>query len=214
MAKATQKGIPVTVSGTLWGRDVTVGRTPGAAVILEATKYGTKLSVNTTKVTTKTAAQTIQQDVYCGCDGMYKALDPVKKSMLDPYFRAIRGKPFDSVAPHTVFMKLCLKQLLELNAFLHHSHLTYFTVCNNTASQWNNTCITLFGYPYDRPDGYDIAVYQVSGVSWKVGRKKYEPYMLSTVLIPVIPSPGKVNVYLTGQMPGQCTTLAVYSGHP
>lgn len=213
MAKAKQKGIPVTVEGTMWSRDVTIGREPGLAVSLQPLMEWTKVSIVTTPTKSVTPAALAQRDTYCDCDKLWKTIDQVKRNQLDPYFRAIRGKPYDGVRDYTVFMKLCLKKLPELEAFLHNQYVTYFTVCNREGQAWASRCITLFGFPYAKPDGSDVAVYQISGISWKIGAKKYEPYMISATLIPTIPSPGKVNVYLSGVMPGQCVTLAVYSYH-
>jgi hypothetical protein len=214
MAKAKQKGIPVTVQGTMWGRDVTVGREPGAAVSIQPSREYTKLSVVTTKVKTPTAAALAQRDLYCDCDKLYKTLTSSKRYRLDYWFRAIRNKPYDSVNNYTVFMKFCLKNRPELPAFLYHQYCTYFTVMNTELWKWVDRCVVLFGFPYAREDGTDVAVYQISGIGWKEGRKTFEPYMIKTALVSHIPSPGRVQVDLSGLMPGQGVTLAVYSYHP
>jgi hypothetical protein len=213
MAKAKQKGIPVTVQGTMWGRDVTVGREPGAAVSIQPLREWSKISVVTTKVKTPTASQLAQRDTYCDCDKLYKLVTPEKRARLDGWFRAIRGKPYDSVRAYTVFMKFCLKCRPELPAFLYNSYCTYFTVKNTETTAWNNRCVVLFGFPYLRADGTDVAVYQISGISWMEGRKKFEPYMIKTTLIPTIPSPGKARLSISNVAPGQSITLAVYSYH-
>jgi len=213
MAKGVQKGIPVTVQGTMWGRDVTVGREPGAAVSIQPHKEWTKISVVTTKVKTPTAAQEAQQNLYCDCDKLYKTLPVEKRARLDSWFRAIRGKPYDSVSAYTVFQKFCLKNRPELPTFLYNSNCTYFNVKNTESATWAERCVVLFGFPYSRVDGTDVAVYQISGIGWKEGRKTFEPYMIKTALVSSVPSPGKVRVNLSGLMPGQSVTLAVYSYH-
>lgn len=211
MAKAKQKGIPVIVQGTMWGRDVTVNRTPGLAVSIQPLKEWTQISKITTKTTKVTAGQQAQRDTYCHCDKGWKLVPETKRNRLDTWFRSIRGKPFDSVRPYTIYMKFCLKNRPELPAFLYHQFCTYYTVKNSGSTAWTNSCVVLFGFPYFRADGTDIAIYKISGIGWKEGKKSYEPYMISETLIPTIPSPGKARLSISGVNPGQSITLAVYS---
>lgn len=211
MAKAKQKGIPVIVQGMMWGRDVTVGREPALSVSVQPLKEFTKISAVTTKTKKTTPAQKEQRDTYCDCDKGWKVIPSHKKNRFDAWYRAIRGQPNDSVRAYEVYMTLCLKKLPELQALLFNEYVTYFNVRNSESTAWVNRCVVLFGFPYLRPDGTDIAVYKISGIGWKEGRKKFEAYMISETLIPAIPSPGKARLSISGLAPGQSITLAVYS---
>jgi hypothetical protein len=211
MAKAKQKGIPVIVQGMLWGRDVTVGREPALSVSVQPLREYTQVSVVTTKTKKVTPAQKAQRDTYCDCDKQWKSIPNQKKNKFDAWYRAIRGKPYDSVRAYTVYMTFCLKNRPELPAFLYNQYVTYFTVRNTESTGWTNRCVILFGFPYARADGTDIAVYKISGIGWMEGRKKFESYMISETLIPTIPSPGKARLSISDLAPGQSITIAVYS---
>jgi len=192
MAKAKTKFPIDSIEGVLVGPDRTIGRDVGLNVAfrkINAGVSGDKNNRRKTQIYATTAptrggstARHARSTVYCDCDGSYKTLAPEKQVFLVPWWRAATGGAFVSMGAYQVYMKTCLKGLLEFKAFLVFSYLTRYQIVNNDPFDWEEEEAILTNIPFNPLYPQSLEVFLLLNSETKKGTISYSAKMVDTPL--------------------------------
>ena len=221
MAKAKTKFPIDDIGGVIAGPDRTIGRDVGLNVAFRKINAGVsgdknnklKTQVYATTAPTRggSVARHARAQVYCDCDGAYKVLTEEKKVFLKPWWMAATGGAFVSMGAYQIYMKVCLKGLLEYQCFLQFSYLTRFRILNTTADNWQNYNIVLTDIPVFQPDGMDLEVYLLLQTTTKKGRITYDAKMIDYRLVHEVFTAGSCTVSIPHIQSGSSILIDVYS---
>jgi hypothetical protein len=221
MARAKVKFPLDSIGGTICGPDRTIGRDVGMASSIRQRVNATagtaqpnlKVQLYATTAPTRggSVARHTRAQVYCDCDGAYKVLTEEKKVFLKPWWMAATGGAFVSMGPYQIYMKVCLKALIEYQCFLQFSYLTRFQIFNTTSDNWQNRNIILTGIPFFQPDGMDIEVYLLLPETTKKGNITYATKMIDYRLVHEVFTPGSCTVSIPHIQTGSSILVDVYS---
>jgi hypothetical protein len=206
MAKAKTKFPLDAIGGVIAGPDRTIGRDVGLNVAFREINNGTagdknnqrKTQIYATTAPTRggSVARHTRAKVYCNCDGAYKTLTPEKKVFLKPWWMAATGGAFVSMGPYQIYMKVCLKGLLEYQAFLHFGYCTRYQIKNNDTFDWLQEEVIFTNIPTFQADGMDVEVYLLLPTTTKKGRITYDAKMIDYRLEHEVIERGKIRVFI------------------
>ena len=221
MPKVTNKAPFDSVTGTIEGNDRTIGRDKGLSSSLRKIAEGqagdknnqAKTQIYVTKAPTRGGSKNrhTRAERYCFCDEGYQMLGYPKMSYLQPWWRAVRDRPADSMTPYHIFMKICLKYMAEMAAFQRFFYCSRFRVVNDTPAGFKNQGVFLVNIPVYQADGWDTEVYLLLGIATKKGRVTYDAKMIDYRLEHEVPTAGQVYVVIPELAPGASLLIDVYS---
>lgn len=221
MPKVTNKAPFDSVTGTIEGNDRTIGRDKGLSSSLRKIAAGTagdknnqaKTQIYITKAPTRGGSKNrhTRAERYCFCDEGYQMLGYPKMSYLQPWWRAVRDRPADSMTPYHIFMKICLKYMAEMAAFQRFSYCSRYQVHNITDEGFDDQEVILEDIPFYQADGWDTEVYLLLAIATKKGRVTYDAKMIDERLIHSVPLPGQASVTIPSLAPGASLLIDVYS---
>jgi len=221
MARAKVKFPLDSIGGTICGPDRTIGRDVGMASSIRQRVNKTagmdspdlKVQLYATTAPTRggSVARHTRGQVYCDCDGAYKTLPLDKKGYLKPWWMAATGGAFVSMGPYQIYMKVCLKGLIEYQTFLQFSYLSRFQIFNTTAENWQNLNVVLTNIPVFQADGMDIEVYKLLPTTTTKGRITYDANMIDYRLVHEVFTVGDCTVSIPSIQPGSSILIDVYS---
>jgi len=221
MAK-TKIAFPLdSIGGTIQGNDRTIGRDKGYAATIRNIANGVagdlhnqpKTQLIALKAPTRggSTARHTRAKTYCFCDQAYALLTPFKKSFLEPWWKAVSDRAIVYMSAHSVFMKICLKGLIELDVFCRFSVCSRYNVTNNSALAWSNQRVILAEIPTYQIDGQDVEVYALLIMTTKKGTITYDPRMIDYRLTHEVWVRGKAEVIIPVLPPGASMLVDVYS---
>ena len=221
MARAKVKFPLDSIGGTICGPDRTIGRDVGMASSIRQRVNATagtdspdlKVQLYATTAPTRggSAARHTRAQVYCDCDGAYKVLTEEKKVFLKPWWMAATGGAFVSMGPYQIYMKVCLKGLLEYQAFLRFSWLSRYQIWNRGTTSWINKLIVLVDIPTYQLDGMDLEVYLLLSTTTKKGQITYSALMIDYRLTHDVMSRSTATVTIPTLQQGSSLKIDVYS---
>jgi hypothetical protein len=192
MAKAKVKFPLDSIAGVIAGPDRTIGRDVGMASSIRRRVNATagtaqpdlKVQIYATTAPTRggSTARHARSTVYCDCDGSYKTLAPEKQVFLVPWWRSATGGAFVSMGAYQVYMKTCLKGLLEFKAFLVFSYLTRYQIVNNDPFDWEEEEAILTNIPFNPLYTQSLEVFLLLNSETKKGTISYSAKMVDTPL--------------------------------
>ena len=221
MSRAKVKFPLDSIAGTICGPDRTIGRDVGMASSVRQRVNATagldrpdlKVQLYATKAPTRggSVARHTRAKVYCDCDGAYKTLPENKKVFLKPWWMAATGGAFVSMGAYQIYMKVCLKGLLEYQAFLRFAYLSRYQIKNDTDSLWINKKVILKDAPTYQADGMDVEVYLLLPTTTKKGRITYDAKMIDYRLEHEITERGKIATWIPDVQSQSSVLVDVYS---
>jgi hypothetical protein len=221
MARARVKFPLDSIGGTICGSDRTIGRDVGMASSIRQRINATagtdrpdlKVQLYATTAPTRggSVARHTRAQVYCDCDGAYKTLAYNKSVFLKPWWMAATGGAFVSMGAYQIYMKVCLKGLLEYQAFLRFSWLSRYQIWNRETTSWINKLIVLVDIPTYQLDGMDLEVYLLLSTTTKKGRITYSALMIDYRLTHDVMGRSTATVTIPTLQPGSSLKIDVYS---
>jgi len=221
MARAKTKFPLDTITGTITGPDRTIGRDVGMASSIRKRVNATagtarqdlKMQLYATTAPTRggSVARHTRAQVYCDCDGAYKVLTMEKKVFLKPWWMAATGGAFVSMGPYQIYMKVCLKGLVEYNCFLRFAYLSRYQIVNNSGGLWVNQKVILNASPTFQADGMDVEVYLLLPTTTTKGRIEYAAKMIDYRLEHEITERGKITTWIPDVQNQSSVLVDVYS---
>jgi len=209
------------IAGTIAGPDRTIGRDVGMNCSVRQRVNATagldrpdlKSQLYATKAPTRggSVARHARAKVYCDCDGAYKLLTLDKKVFLKPWWMAATGGAFVSMGAYQIYMKVCLKGLLEYRAFLRFGYLSRYLIKNNSGSLWIDKEIILKEAPTYQADGMDVEVYLLLSTTTKKGRITYDTKMIDYRLVHEVTEKGKITTWVPDVQDQSSVFIDVYS---
>ena len=209
------------IGGTIQGNDRTIGRDKGYAATLRQIASGTagdlhnqpKSQLIALKAPTRggSTARHDRAQIYCSCDKFYSLLDVAKRAFLKPWWKAVTDKGIVSMSAHSIWMKICLKNLIEADVFPRMSWCSRFSVTNNSALAWENEDVIFDNIPTFQADGQDLEVYKLLIMTTKKGTVTYDPRMIDFRLVHDVSERGKATVTIPALPPGASMLVDVYS---
>ena len=221
MAKSKVKFPLDSIGGVIAGPDRTIGRDVGLNVAFRKINKGTagdknnrmKTQMYATTAPTRggSVARHTRAEVYCDCDGAYKVLTMEKKVFLKPWWTAATGGAFVSMGPYQIYMKVCLKALLEYDCFLRFAYLSRYQIVNSTNGLWINKEVILNAAPTFQEDGMDVEVYWLLPIATKKGRILYDTKMIDYRLEHEVTERGKITTWIPDVQSQSSALVDVYS---
>lgn len=224
MPKAKVKFPLDKINGTIWGQDRTIGREPGLESVCRANttpSAADKTSGYNTKLVTKKAstrggsvARHNRACVYNECDNAFSYLPSNKMFLLLPWWRLASNHPKNDDSFHMIWMRICLKGLIETVLYQTYCWYQRYQVWNTASFAFSNTLVTLRGVHQNAPDGSDAVAYTVFAKRIKRNGITYMPGMLDTQLVVESSGVGFVQVRIPSLAPGTSCMVDVYSYLP
>jgi hypothetical protein len=221
MARARVKFPLDSIGGTICGPDRTIGRDVGMASSIRQRVNATagtaqpdlKVQLYATTAPTRggSVARHTRAQVYCDCDGAYKVLTEEKKVFLKPWWMAATGGAFVSMGPYQIYMKVCLKGLLEYQAFLRFSYLSRYQIKNESNGLWIDKEVILNAAPTYQADGMDVEVYLLLPTTTKKGKITYSAKMIDYRLVHEVTERGKITTWIPDVQSQSSVLVDVYS---
>jgi len=209
------------ISGTIVGPDRTIGRDVGMASSIRKRVNATagtaqpnlKTQLYATTAPTRGGSQArhTRAEVYCDCDGAYKLLTQEKKVFLKPWWKAATGGSFVSMGPYQIYMKVCLKGILEYQAFLRFSWLSRYLIKNDSSGFWHDKEVILKDIPTFQVDGMDLEVFLLLSTTTKKGTITYAAKMIDYRLVHDVTERGEAVVEIPDLQSGSTLLIDVYS---
>jgi len=221
MPKMINKAPFDSVTGTIEGNDRTIGRDKGLSSSIRSTNlqtYGTAspratTQLYVTKAPTRGGSKNrhTRAERYCFCDEGYQMLGYPKMSYIQPWWRAVRDRPADSMTPYHIWMKICLKYMAEMAAFKTFCWCTRFRITNTTENRFQDTTVILTDIPVFQADGQDIEIYRLLEIATKKGRITYDAKMIDYRVEHEVPEPGHAMIIIPTLNQGASLLYDVYS---
>ena len=221
MAKGKMRFPLDSASGAVTGDDRTIGRSPGNSAAIQTvtkTKTAKGTAVYPVKVIVKKAptrggspARHSRAERYCYCDHGYALLSTEKLAFLEPWWLKVMDGKFVHMSNHSIWMKLCLKYMTEMDVFSRMSYCTRYRVVNDWNTDWTSQPVILTDIPTYQTDGQDVEVYKLLQVSTKKGNIVYDPLMIDTRLVHEVTTRGEAKVWIPSLQQGSSLLVDVYS---
>jgi hypothetical protein len=221
MSKAKTKFPIDSLGGTIAGPDRTIGRDVGLNVAFRKIQKGTagdknnklKTQIYATTAPTRggSSARHTRAQVYCDCDGAYKILTMEKKVFLKPWWMAATGGAFVSMGPYQIYMKVCLKGLIEYDCFLRFAYLSRYQIKNDDGEAWINKEVILNAAPTYQADGMDVEVYLLLPTTTTKNKIVYSAKMIDYRLVHEVTERGKITTWIPDVQSQSSVLVDVYS---
>ena len=221
MAKTKVKFPLDSIGGSIQGNDRTIGRDKGYAATIrdiDAATAGTGNNRPRSQLIALTAptrggsdARHDRAAIYCACDKFYSLLDVAKRAFIEPWWKAVSERRITSLSAHSIWMKICLKNLTEYDVFPRMSWCSRFSVTNNSALAWENRVVVFQDIPTYQIDGQDVEVYRLLAVTTVKNKITFDPRMIDYRLVHDVTERGKASVTIPALPPGASMLVDVYS---
>jgi hypothetical protein len=124
---------------------------------------------------------------------------------------AATGGAFVSMGPYQIYMKVCLKGLLEYQAFLRFSYLSRYQIKNESNGLWIDKEVILNAAPTYQADGMDVEVYLLLPTTTKKGKITYSAKMIDYRLVHEVTERGKITTWIPDVQSQSSVLVDVYS---
>ncbi len=221
MAKGKPGQIIDLISGAIQGIDRTIGRDKGFLSVIRKNPKPTKndkthgysitIAATKTPTTQGSKARHDRATVYCGCDKFYQGITDEKRAYLLPWWIKASGKAAPNLSNYTVWMKICLKNLIEKTVFMNYVWLSRYSVTNDTDEAWTDVQVQCSEIPTNYPDHSDASAFQLTLISVEKDGTMLDPKMIWTQLTLSMTSETQGLVTVPSLAPGATMLIDIYS---
>ena len=173
--------------------------------------YNTILSSQTAPTRGGSAARRSRSDVYCNCDKSYGYVDTIRQGNLLTWWKKVSASGIVWMSNHSIWMKICLKGLIEYDQFTHFSWVQRYRVVNSSADAWLNQQVILDQIETYQVDGWDVLAFLLLMKTTKKGRITYDVNMIDFRLVNTVTVRGETSVIIPALPPGASCLVDVYS---
>lgn len=221
MAKGRPGKIIDSISGSIQGVDRTIGRDKGFIAVIRKNPtpsktdktHGLTVTIAAQKVpnTQGSSARHERTRIYCDCDKFYQGIADQKRLFLLRWWLHVSARAAPQLSNYTVWMKICLKNLIEKDVFMNYAWVSRYSVTNPGPDAWTDQQVQCSNIPTQFPGGSDASAFQLVTVATEKDGTMLEPRMIWAQLSLSMTSDHQGLVTIPSLAPGASMLIDIYS---